>query len=385
MTGSRMGAMVASALFLIAAACSTVVTFLPSEDWTVLILGLAFLAVGCGEACGVVARTTILGACVRPSIRGRAAATLGGFLRAGFTLGPLLAGIVAEYAMSRSVYLLMGSFALLAILISWVCIPTFNPNQSIELKVKKSKDTKDVDVASMTTLDVVRKHWRILCISSLFCSFLILVRRSRELFFALEGQRLELSHSQIGAITAVSFAVDGVLFPVAGWMLDRVGRVRTAALSMLGLGASMLILHGDTFAFYVVFAVVSGLSNSISAGIVQLLSADLAPAECRSQFIGIFRTLAKCADIAAPAMIGAVAEVTSLKTAGMIVAGASMAGAVFGISFMRETVSLTRHSKAAAEGLHPHATGKPAKIGKKDGEDLARGVELSAEAPVNHI
>jgi MFS family permease len=273
----------------------------------------------------------------------------------------------------------MAALALFAILNSLLCIPTFNANQSIELRSKRSGEVSSEMAA--TTLTVARKHWRVLCTSALFCSFLILVRRARELFFALEGHRLGLSSSLIGSIWAVSFAVDGMLFPLAGWMLDRVGRVRTGALSMLGLGASLLILHGDTFTFYLAFAVVSGLFNSISAGLLQVLSADLAPAEGRSQFIGIFSTLSLCADIAGSAVVGAVAEVTGLKTAGTIMAMAGAVGAVFGLSFMRETANFS--SKETAEALHPHT--KAAEIGKKDEDGLAAAELGCATGPAKQV
>jgi MFS family permease len=373
--GSKVGSAVASVFFALAAACAVLVTVMPPETWSLLLLGFGFFAVGCGDTVGVVARVTLLGSTVRPSLRGRAAATLGGFLRAGFTFGPLLAGVVAEFAMSRSVYLLMMGLSVLAFLISQLCIPSFDPNQSIQhgqLKAKEPQGTKvkDVETLALTTWQVAKTYRRILCTGGLFSSALLLVRRARELFFALEGEHLGLSPSQIGAVTALSFAVDGLLFPLAGWMLDRLGRVRTGALSMLGLGASLLILNGDTFPFFVAFAVVSGLFNGISAGIVQVMAADLAPAHCRSQFVGIFRMLALCADIAAPSLVGAVAELTSLKTAGVIMAAAGALGAAFGLTFMRETADLNQRGKEAKQALES-APCKPEEIGKGAPTDVS--------------
>merc|ERR1719478_2106735 len=164
---------------------------------------------------------------------------------------------------------------------------------------------------------------------TVFSACLILVRRARELLFALEGERLSLPHSQIGYVTALSFAVDGIMFPVAGRMLDRLGRIPTGVCSMLGLGISIALLLVDSFEFYIAFAVVSGLFNGISSGIVQIMAADLAPPNCRSQFIGVFRTLAKCADIVAPAVIGGVAQLTCLKTAEVVVASVSLLGSIW--------------------------------------------------------
>lgn len=174
--GSKVGSAVASVFFALAAACAVLVTVMPPETWSLLLLGFGFFAVGCGDTVGVVARVTLLGSTVRPSLRGRAAATLGGFLRAGFTFGPLLAGVVAEFAMSRSVYLLMMGLSVLAFLISQLCIPSFDPNQSIQhgqLKAKEPQGTKvkDVETLALTTWQVAKTYRRILCTGGLFsCS-----------------------------------------------------------------------------------------------------------------------------------------------------------------------------------------------------------------------
>merc|ERR1712187_606898 len=163
----------------------------------------------------------------------------------------------------------------------------------------------------------------------------------------------------IGYVTAISFAVDCVMFPIAGQMLDRLGRIPTGDCSMLGLGGAIFFLQWESFAFYMVFAVVSGLFNGMSAGIVQIMAADLAPAECRSQFVGVFRTISKCADIVAPAIVGGVAEVTSLKIAELVVVGISIFGSVWALLFARETLRREPpDSVEVREALAPYQIGK---------------------------
>eukprot|EP00927_Polykrikos_kofoidii_P077471 TRINITY_DN74409_c0_g1_i1.p1 TRINITY_DN74409_c0_g1~~TRINITY_DN74409_c0_g1_i1.p1 ORF type:complete len:534 (-),score=81.01 TRINITY_DN74409_c0_g1_i1:18-1493(-) len=373
-TSVRTGSMVGGAILAFVAVCALGAIFCPEPLLALLLLALAFGATGVADTTSVVSRVTLLSAAVKPSFRGTAAATLGGVLRVSNTLGPFVAGIVAHYVMSGAVYLLMAASGIAAIVVSFVFIPRFNTHQNADSSKEKKSHAKSSesrtdrgDKVEMTknkptTLSVVRNHFKVLSKTSVFCFVLLIVRRARELLLALEGRRLELSSSTIGYITALSFLTDGSMFPVAGKMLDRVGRIPTGVCSLTGLAVSIILLQGDSVAFYIVFALLGGVSNGISAGIVQVISADLAPPECRSQFIAVLRMVARCGDIAAPAIVGIVAEITSLKTSGLIIAGVGLIGAVWAFFFVADTIAKDT-DPALTVALQPCNVGKPKDIG----------------------
>merc|ERR1711920_740482 len=57
-------------------------------------------------------------------------------------------------------------------------------------------------------------------------------RKAREMFFALAGRQANLSESQIGNITALSYICDMCGFPVAGRLIDEYGRRWAGGLSL---------------------------------------------------------------------------------------------------------------------------------------------------------
>ena len=53
---------------------------------------------------------------------------------------------------------------------------------------------------------------------------LAFVRATRELALPLKAEELGVTKAQIGGITAASFAIDTVLVPAAGYVMDKYGR-----------------------------------------------------------------------------------------------------------------------------------------------------------------
>lgn len=87
-----------------------------------------------------------------------------------------------------------------------------------------------------------------------------------------------------------------------------------------------------------VFAVATGLANGISAGVVQVMGADLAPADCRGEFLGIFRMLGKGADLVSPLLIGVMADICSLEVAELVICFVGLFGALWVLNCVAETL-----------------------------------------------
>uniref|UniRef100_A0A7S1WV92 Major facilitator superfamily (MFS) profile domain-containing protein n=1 Tax=Alexandrium catenella TaxID=2925 RepID=A0A7S1WV92_ALECA len=150
------------------------------------------------------------------------------------------------------------------------------------------------------------------------------VRSSRNLLIPMEGHAVALREDDIGYLMSLSYVVDGLLFPLAGWLLDNVGRNRTGALGLVSYVAALLCLEGQSAAALTAFALVCGWANGITSGIVMTIASDLAPPDARGSFIGLYRTLTRLAELAAPLMVGFLAERCSLRAAAL--ANAAVAG-----------------------------------------------------------
>jgi len=209
-------------------------------------------------------------------------------------------------------------------------------------------------------MSVAAAHWKALLTACTFVICLSISRRSRELFFSLVGHETNLTQEHVGYVVAFSYILDAVLFPVAGWLLDNIGWVRTGALSSGLFSFAFVVLQfGSVFSF-ILFGLFGGFANGISAGVVQMIGAELAPADCRGQFMGIFRTLSQTSDFMAPLIIGVVADSRSLFVAEGTISGVG----IFGVCWALCVVQRQRQRASAEAKSVPSKVANPAKIEK---------------------
>ena len=142
------------------------------------------------------------------------------------------------------------------------------------------------------------------------------VRKGRELFFSLSGRESGISDMFIGQITALSFGIDALTSPLAGYLMDSYGRriAGVASLSLHSLGLSILALH--SVAAVVASAVLTGLGNGLGSGLLMTLGSDLAPAgPGRGAFLAVYRLLFNSMDFITPGVLGALTSFSSLQAA----------------------------------------------------------------------
>lgn len=334
------------------------------------LMGVACFLLGVGESSGILARTTFLGATVKSNLRGRASSTLGGVARIGYMIGPLVAGAVAVYRGPRVVYMIQAVLSAASGIMTQILMPYVREDQDL---TKSQKTTTKPASGSMSAVTVIKAHWRILLTVTFFVVCLSILRKSRELLFPLVGHEERMSQDQIGVVVAVSYALDALMFPLAGKLLDSTGRTKTGAFTSMLFTAGILVLEGGGVWSYIAFAVISGIANGLSSGIVITMGGDLAPADCRSQFLAVYRTLGRMADLMAPLIVGLVADHSSLHMAELVVCLVGVIGAAWILGCVRET--LESPSKSAEAGAQ-----KPMKMGKvADGGTLGSG---GAQKPV---
>ena len=67
--------------------------------------------------------------------------------------------------------------------------------------------------------------------------------------------------------------------------------------------------------------IVFGVADGITAGLLMTIAADLAPSECRSEYIAQFRMLVNLPKVLGPVIIGALCTNVSLLAASVLSAG----------------------------------------------------------------
>ncbi len=279
------------------------------------LLALGVLLLGGTEAVYGLARQSYLTEAVHPLRRARAMSTLGGVHRIGLFIGPFAGAGLALLAGSAGAFWLAVGTSLAA-----AAVVAFTP------EIAGERSTPALGRASMrTVLTANRQVFATLGVAILLIGA---VRGARQVVLPLWTESLGFAPATTSLIYGISGAVDMLLFYPAGKVMDRYGRLWIAIPSMAVMGATLLALPlATSVAAITAAAMVLGFGNGIGSGILMTLGADTAPADQRSQYLGIWRVFADSGSASGPLIVSAGAALGSLA-AGIMAVGVLSAGTV---------------------------------------------------------
>ncbi|MFC7528341.1 MFS transporter [Actinoplanes sp. GCM10030250] len=312
---------------------------------TVVQLGAAVMLLGIAGAAWGVARHAYLTEAVRPDLRARAMSTLGGVGRIGTFAGPFLGAGAMHFAGLPGAYLVaiagVGAGAALLTFLPPMPHDTAGRERAGHDTTERESsghraghDTAGHSRAGHVTSSqprlwsVIRDNARTLRTLGIGILLVGALRASRQTILPLWGTALGLEPATIGLIYGLSGAVDMLLFYPAGRLMDRHGRRSAAvpAMTLLGVAHALLPLVSGATGLTVV-AMLMGLGNGLSAGLVLTIGADVSPATGRAQFLGAWRLCADVGNGGGPLLIGAVTAAATLSAAALTVAGAGLLAA----------------------------------------------------------
>ncbi|MDX2377510.1 MFS transporter [Microbacterium sp. LRZ72] len=321
----------------LALAGSLGVVFAPTVAWLMVsVFGIGL----CASAFGL-ARHAFMTTRVPLAYRARALSVLGGSFRLGMFTGPFLAAaILALGAGERAVAWFFAGC--LVALIALVLI---------------GKDPEEeLSAAGMTPVAPARPGppqagasgpadppggvfvtmWRyrgVLARLGVPAAAMSAMRQARVYLLPLWGVSLELDAATIALIVGITGALEFGLFYSSGQIMDRWGRLWAALPSMVLMGGAFFGLAfthdlDSSTAWFIAAAVLVGVGNGLSAGILMTLGADVAPASAPAPFLGSWRTLTDAGGAAAPLTVSAVTALASLSVATGVIGVAGLLGAV---------------------------------------------------------
>jgi len=298
------------------------------------ILLFSRLLAGVSFALWSISRHAYIASVVPNESRGKALSLFGGLGRIATIIGPLLGGILAEFVSIRSPFFLQGGIAFVTLIL------ILRTSVNYEISQRKTNDGYIGDFKN-TFMD----HKNAYLTAGIAAIALQFLRASREIVIPLWGDNIGLRKDEIGYITTLSFAVDSLMFPIAGFIMDKFGRRYTGIPAFIILGFSLVligtvnspILFLTSYSTLILSAVLSGVGNGISSGLVLTIGSDLSPPDNRGGFLGIWRFISDGGGAAGPTVMGIIANSYSLATASF----SSGLIAIFGIIFMRFFVKET--------------------------------------------
>jgi len=293
-------------------------------DNITLIYLIAFLN-GAGGSSFLLGRMSYVTAVCKPAIRGRVIAMMAGSMRVTALVGPLGGALLAEtmgYTATFTIAALLSSVAFFAVAL----FAQYEKPMLREVKVR-------------TVINLCVEYRRVFSTAGVAAITFMLMRSARTVLLPLIGTSVGLDVASIGLIVSISAGVDVALFYPAGLIMDKYGRRATAVPSSALLAismASMIFVVG--FKSLVAAAVLVGIANGLSTGIVMTLGTDLAPRERRSEFLGLWRLLTDVGTAAGPMVIGLVVAVAPIAFASLSIAALGGCGSYIVYRFVEETL-----------------------------------------------
>lgn len=273
-------------------------------------LGGALIVVGLSNAVFYLARQSYLMEVAPLQLRARAMSTLAGSHRIGLFIGPFAGAGAISLTNLRGAYLVAMIAAAAAALLLFV-IPD----------VERPGDQATAIRGGVSSHEIVAAHYRLFATLGLAILALGAVRAARQTVLPLWAEHLGLSPATTSLVFGSASAVDMALFYPAGKVMDKYGRLAIALPATVIMGVAMMTLPLTSGAFSLtIVAMVMSLGNGIGSGIMMILGADVAPANGRVRFLGIWRLVSDSGNAAGPVVVSVAATVWTLSS-GIITIG----------------------------------------------------------------
>jgi MFS family permease len=312
---------------------STLALFWSSTTPEVLIYRLMS---GVGFSILGVARHAYIAENAAIGIRGRAVALFGGVNRIGRFSGPALGGIIGGALNLRAPFLFSGGLIGLALVI----VAFRLPQTTLTTNREKTTLRSYLDELWQTA----RGYYKILITVGSGQLFAQMVRTGRDVIIPLYGaDMLGLAVEQIGWISSLASAVDMLLFYPVGMVMDRFGRKFAIVPSFFVQGIGLALIPLTTgFIGLVVVASLIGFGNGLGSGTMMTLGADLAPAQSRGEFLGMWRLIGDLGHSTGPLLAGSVAAALTLPAACLVMGGSGIVATLIFAFLVPETAKKKR-------------------------------------------
>ena len=255
----------------------------------------------------------------RANQRGRQVSWMYGMDGVGRVSGPLVGGFIATAWGIRAPFVGYGILALVALIPGFLFIRDVAPRRM----------PANAAPAARMSLRLLILPW-IAFFAVAFFSSLSRGPLFADLFHLYAAYTYNLNPRSIGILATMATSVSLPASFLAGWLMDRFGRKRTMVPGFTAVGASMLMLAVTallhlSFIWYVGVFLVLVISSGLVNGSVQIIGADVAPADARGMFLGIWRFVGQIGVVLSPIVFAFLASVTGYPSAFIFVAAASFA------------------------------------------------------------
>jgi MFS family permease len=283
---------------------------------TIAVYSVLVFLLGCAFSVWALARLTYATEATPLRQRGRVMSIMGGTMRAGQFIGPLIGSLVIISLGLAGPFIAQALFAVAAAVTLFFTVEPSVGNASVEAE------------PDPTLRAILRDSAKVLRTAGFVAVTIQVLRTARQAIVPLWGDNIGLDASQISLIFGLSAGIEMAMFYPIGMLMDRKGR-RWAALPcllLLSVGMALVPLT-STFTGLLLVGLFLGVANGFGAGINMTLGSDLSPRLGRSQFFGIWRLVGDVGTAGGPLLVAVFTSIASLGTAAVAVGAVGLFGA----------------------------------------------------------
>jgi MFS transporter, DHA1 family, multidrug resistance protein len=334
--------------FLLGGMCFTAVSSIVcglAPVYAVLLFG-RFLE-GIGSALFITSAQATIADISTTENRGRMMSTFQGSFLLGSTAGPSIGGLIASAVGARGVFFVYSLMALLAL--SW----TFIRRRTIPVPAVVEQSA--VQKATTPRRTSPFAAWRYLS----DISFLAICLLTLAQFFTRTGtrttalpllgaDRYNLGEEAIGGILTLATIGNLICVPLAGWMVDNLGRKAAIVPSTILSGISVVcFIVSPNILWFTLSAALFGISTGIAGPVPSAYVADLAEGQGIGARLGVYRSFGDIGFILGPICMGIVSDAAGYGPALAINAALIITTGLFFALVARETGGKRARAKAA--------------------------------------
>ncbi|MBB5888206.1 MFS transporter [Lactovum miscens] len=291
-----------------------------TPNWWIFAIATFFL--GMINSLFVLARQSYLTEVTPVHRRSLSLSMLGGMQRIGSLIGPFLGGLIMSIFAIQTSHgsqdWLQGAYWIAAILTCVTFLVVFMIPEIEHSTGKIIGEKKSVKQSF-----ILKNHARMFATLGIAIILVGAVRQTSSTAIPLWAAHIGLNASTTSYVFGLANLLDAMLFYPAGKIMDRYGRMWVAVPSMIILGSAILFIPLTHSAWSIaIVSLVMGLGNSIGAGMIMTISADIAPVEYRPQFLATTRLFGDVGAAAGPLIVAAGAAISWLA-GGIWLLGAS--------------------------------------------------------------
>jgi MFS family permease len=283
------------------------------------------------------ARLAIIADVSKSRQRGRQMSGMVGTEGAAKLLGPAVGGVLATWSI-RTPFLVHGALAFLAIVPSFFLVresaPVGNKNTA-----KKTKDRLDTRALLAMMLDA---KYRGFFAAQFFASMTRGVLWGGTLLL-YAAYAYEVGPQLLGGLATTTSIVGIPVTLSCGYLMDRFGRKTTMVPGFVCMAVGLMFLASSSqwhwsLASFIAAVIWTHAGQSVTAGSMQVLGSDMAPAVARGRFFGFWRLIGEIGGLISPALFALVAEQIAYSAAFALFALCALATSALLAFSVKETV-----------------------------------------------